>query len=240
MGAACVWWAQEGWAGRRFYLGTKEVFDAETFVVYQALLAFNQRQERGRQYTVFINSTAAIRRLSDDTLSPGQRFAVAAIETCARILARDNSVTIRWVPAHSGAEGNEQADRYAKEATWAGPLEAVQEGYVNETSLSHTTRVATESRAREAADWIKSHVHTGWRYRPPPGQGLRCLQLRRARKTLAGRYYLTTRRQRPTATDLECRTRINAGGALVARPSLGTIYSPDARRGPHSAGDCGK
>ena len=52
-------------------------------------------------------------------------------------------------PAHSGAESNEQADRYAKEATGAGPLETVQEGYVDERSLSHMTRVATESRARE-------------------------------------------------------------------------------------------
>ena len=52
VGAACVWKTQEGWTGRRFYLGSnKEVFDAETFAVYQALCAFDQRQERGHRYT---------------------------------------------------------------------------------------------------------------------------------------------------------------------------------------------
>ena len=63
----------------------------------------------------------------------------------------------------------------AKEATGAGPLETVQEGYVDETSLSHMTRVAIESRSREAADWISSHVRGGrrYRYRPRPGRGLR-------------------------------------------------------------------
>ena len=102
----------------------------------------------------------------------GQRFAVAAIETFSRVLDRSNTITVRRVPAHSGAEGHEQADRWDKEATGAGPLETVQEGSVYETSLSHMTRVATESRSREAADWISSHVRGGRRYRPPPGRGL--------------------------------------------------------------------
>ena len=61
----------------------------------------------------------------------------------------------------------------AKGATGAGPLETVQEGYVDETSLSHMTRVAIESRSREAADWISSHMRGGRRYRPRPGRGLR-------------------------------------------------------------------
>ena len=84
-------------------------------------------QERGRRYTFCVDSTTAIRRVSDDTLGRGQRFAIAAVETCVGILAR-NSVTIKWIPAHSEAEGYEQADRYAKDATGADPLEAVQVG----------------------------------------------------------------------------------------------------------------
>ena len=50
------------------------------------------------------------------------------------------------------------------------------------------TRVATEARSRETADWIREHVRPERKYRPPPGRGLRP-QLRRVRKTLAGRYY---------------------------------------------------
>ena len=57
------------------------------------------RQERGRSYTVFVDSTSAIDRVRDDELGPGQRFAVVAIEVCSRIIENDNSVTIRRVPA---------------------------------------------------------------------------------------------------------------------------------------------
>ena len=80
VGAACVWRAQEGWIGRRLHLGNNKVFDAEVFAIYQALRVIEQRQERGRQYTVFADSTSAITRVGDDDLGPGQRFAVAAIE----------------------------------------------------------------------------------------------------------------------------------------------------------------
>ena len=90
VGAACVWRTREGWTGRRFRLGSnKEAFDAETFAIYQALRAFDQRQESGRRYTIFVDSIAAISRVRDDTMDPGQRFAVAAIDVCSRIITRD-------------------------------------------------------------------------------------------------------------------------------------------------------
>ena len=115
---------------------------------------------------------------------------MAAIEVGTRITARDNSVTIRWVPAHSGAEGNEVADDYAKSAaTGSSPVEAIPEGYAGETSLSHMTKVATEARSKETAEWIRAHAQPERRYRPPPGRGLKSPQLRRARKILAGQYY---------------------------------------------------
>ena len=52
--AACVWRTPEGWTGRRYQLGNnKEVFGAEAFAICRALSVIEQRQERGRQYTVF-------------------------------------------------------------------------------------------------------------------------------------------------------------------------------------------
>ena len=101
-----------------------------------------------------------------------------------------SEVTIRWVAAHSGAIGNEVADRYARSAaTGEDPVEEIPDGYAAETSISHMTRVAAEARARETAEWISAHVRPERRYSPPPGRGLRRHQLRRVRKTLAGRYY---------------------------------------------------
>ena len=202
----------------------KEVFDAEVFAIYQALRAIEQKQERGRQYTVFVDSTLAITRVGDDDLGPGQRFAVAAIEGCSRVIANDNSVTIRWVLAHSGAIGNEVADRYAKSAaTGEEPVEAIPEGYAAEASLSHMTRVATEARSKETAEWITADVQPERRYRPPPGRGLRRPPLRRAKKTLAGCYYSTSsyrgmQRRVPTGNGLERHGRllvVHGWGAAV-------------------------
>ena len=93
---------------------------------------------------------------------------MAAIEVCTRILTRGNDVTIRWVPAHRGAIGNEVADEYAKSAaTGDAPVEEIPEGYHDETSLPHMTRVPTETRSRETAEWIPGHVRAERRYRPP-------------------------------------------------------------------------
>ena len=88
-----------------------------------------QRSEHGREYTIFVDSTSAITRVRDDARGPGQRFGVAAIEVETRLAAAGNRVTIRWVLAHAGAEGNEVADQYVKDATTGrAPRERLPEG----------------------------------------------------------------------------------------------------------------
>lgn len=90
------------------------MFYAEVYAIARALPVLEQRQENGRRYTVFVNSTSAVDRVRADHIGPGQTFAVAATEGCTKIIARDNEVTIRWVPAHHGAPGNEKAYKYTK------------------------------------------------------------------------------------------------------------------------------
>ena len=112
----------------------------------------------------------------DRRLGPGQRFAIANLEVCDRVLARENEVTIRWVPAHSRVAGNKQADSYTKiAARRTAPYndDDVPEALMTEASLSHMSRSATEARSRALAEWIASHVRSERRYRPPPGRGLR-------------------------------------------------------------------
>ena len=187
VGAACVWRSAEGWTGRRYHL----VFDAEVFVIYRALHVLDQRQESGRRYTIFVDSTAAIDRIRSDAIGPGQRFAIASMEVCERVAAKDNAVTIRWVPAHAGVQGNEVADRYAKAA--AGRSAPCADGDTPdelrwESSLSYMTGAATEARSQATTTWVSERIGAR-RYRPPPGRGLRRQHLRGTIKELAGRFY---------------------------------------------------
>ena len=60
--------------------------------------------------------------------------------------------------------------------------------YLQEASLSHLMRKATDSRIQATEIWIRDHVGRGHRYRPPPGGKLR-KGLARVRKELAERIY---------------------------------------------------
>lgn len=158
----CVRRGSDGWTGRRFHLGiNKEVFDAVVCAIYQALCILDRQQECGHKYTIFSDSTAAIdiNRVRMDTTGPGLRLAIAAREVCSRVLGRDNEVTTRWVPAHTGITGNKGADEYAKAAAGnEAPYSEVLEEYWWETSLSHMTWTATVARSCTTSEWISSHM----------------------------------------------------------------------------------
>ena len=130
-----------------------EVFDAETFAIYQALRICDEDHRSGHRYTIFSDLQAAIQRIRPDGFGPGQHWARAA-------------------PAHLGVEGNEQADARAKRAA-EGEDVADPEYLGQEASLSHLSRKTTEARSRTAGEWARSHVRRERRHRPPPGGRLR-------------------------------------------------------------------
>ena len=102
--------------------------------------------------------------------------AIAAMEVCDRVLTRDNEVTIRWLPAHSRVEGNEQVDTYAKAVvrrTDPCSDDEVPDGLLTEASLFHVPRSATEARSRTSAGRIASHVRLKRWYRPCLARDLR-------------------------------------------------------------------
>ena len=192
VGAACVGQSLGGRTGSRLHVGTnKEVFvDAEVFAIYQALRVVGQRQETGHRHTIFVDSTAVIDRVRADTMGPGQQFAIATMKVCGRVFARDNEVTIRWVPAHHRVLSNEKPDEFARAAAGrTAPCsdDEVPDELRREASLSHMSRSATEARSRTSAERISSHIGAERRYRLPPGRGLRRKHLRGTRKELAGR-----------------------------------------------------
>ena len=188
MGAALAFRSAERWVRRGTYLGrNKEVFGAEVFTILQAIRLLNDRGERGQQYTVFSDSQAAIAKVQHDRTGPAQALAKAAIELVSSLTNRDNTVTLRWTPAHRGIEGNEQVDEMAKRAT-EGREGTAEPPYLMEASLAHLTRKATEARSSATAEWIRSHTGRRRRYRPPRGGKMR-KALAKTRKELAGRFY---------------------------------------------------
>lgn len=175
--------------------------------------------------------------MRSDAIGPGQAFTLAAMEVCREITGRGNEVTIRWVPVHSGIEGNEVADRWAKVAAdRAAPCSDsdTPESLLTEASLPYMTRTATEARSRAAAEWISDKVCAERQYRPPPGRGLRRQQLRGTRKEFAGRStssYRAMRTSAPTFTGWNWSMTTRAGGVTPASVRPDSISSPAAQRG---------
>ena len=122
-------------------------------------------------------------------MGPGQRFATAAMEVCGRVTARDNEVTISWVPAHSGVQETKRRMLWPRRRQARRPRAATrsQTSYGGGTSLPHMTRSATEARSRASAEWISSHVGAERRYSPSPEEASAARAY--AAQELAGRHY---------------------------------------------------
>jgi ribonuclease HI len=180
--------SNEGWTGKRFHLGSnKEVFDAELYAIYQAVMRFAQREEYNTEYTIFADSTSAIQRCKTDHLGAGQQFARATIKWSEDLASRGCTLTIRWVPSHANIEGNETADVWAKEAATC-EMDAVDKTYLNETSVAFMTRKATENRSDGTKKWVKEKSSKRTQYQPPKKKGMR-KALMKERKSVASRYY---------------------------------------------------
>ena len=188
VGAAVAFKGDGGWRQRKIYLGrNKEVFDAEIFAIGRALEVLNEREEEGREYTIFSDSQAALSRILHDRTGPGQALAIRAITTAREVTGRGNTLSLRWTPSHEGIEGNEQADRAAKEAAEERG-ERADPGYLSEASLSYLTRVTTENRTAATTEWIRRRSGQRRRYRPPRAGKMR-KELGKTRKELASRFF---------------------------------------------------
>ena len=169
VGVALAFWRDREWARRGTFLGKdKEVFDAEVFAIMQTVRLLDERNESGRDYTIFSDAQAAIARVLHDRCGPAQAPVRAVIAAIGDLCGRGNTLNIRWTPSHEGVEGNERADETAKSAA-EGREERAELGYLRGTSLSHLMRKTAEERADATREWVRGHVGRRHRYRAPPG-----------------------------------------------------------------------
>ncbi len=98
-----------------FHLGTNStVFQAEVYAVGKTASFLLDNHVVDRTILINCDSQAAIRAINSTLIkSKSTLEATVALNT----LAESNKVTLRWIPAHSGYEGNELADQYAKKGS---------------------------------------------------------------------------------------------------------------------------
>lgn len=74
------------------------------------------KSTRGRA-AIFTDNQAALKALKNPKRPSGQYIIRRTVDALASANARGVHIEFHWIPAHRGIEGNELADRLAKEAT---------------------------------------------------------------------------------------------------------------------------
>ena len=98
----------------------------ELTAIVRGLEILALRDGPGSRFRIFTDSQAAMQRLRSDNSGPGQSLARRGILLAQAIVSwRQSSVSVHWVPGHSGVEGSEMADlcvgKAASKTIRAGP-----------------------------------------------------------------------------------------------------------------------
>ena len=103
---------------------------------------------RAGTITVFSDSQAAIKQLQESKSNAGQALKIQILKRAKQPYIHGGELVVRWIPSHSGIEGNERADKAAKEAATDGRIQTARW-----SSLSHIKRKITEARNSEIHSW---------------------------------------------------------------------------------------
>jgi ribonuclease HI len=204
-GCAAVWKllgnCDSEWQGRKIFMGrNKEVFDAELYAIWVGLTAARDHKEEWaahltehggpRVITIFTDAQAALKRIRNDEAGPGQWLARRIIRVERQLLVRQEGwlTEFRWIPGHKGIEGNEVADRWAKEGAGASGAERLPREEESITTLAHVARGVTEKKWQEHLAWVKERCH-GKRYYHLKESQRTDPVASSARKAVASRFY---------------------------------------------------
>lgn len=88
----------------------QEAYDTELISIAMGLRILVQREESGKDFTLFTDSQTAMKRVLSDAPGAGQEVAVEVLGFARRLRTYGN-ITIQRVPSHRGVEGNQKADQ---------------------------------------------------------------------------------------------------------------------------------
>lgn len=137
-----------------YLIKNKEVLDAELWGVSEALGVALRETALRKTYkvTVFSDSQTAIRKLQGSKNGAVQALKAQIVKRAKQIQTGGREVTIRWIPSHSKIEGNEQADKAAKEAAAVGKI-----GTAQWSSLAYINRNIMEAKKSDIWSWHRSY-----------------------------------------------------------------------------------
>jgi hypothetical protein len=118
------------------------VYQAELTAISRVSRRLNELDTSGYDVTIFSDSKSSLEALTAYSI---RNNTVKDCRSQLLELARNNQVTVKWIPGHAGLEGNEAADRMARQGSempYYGPQPAIP------ISLQHVRRCIKESVAK--------------------------------------------------------------------------------------------
>ena len=105
------------------YLGPDSVATVYTGELYGTLMALRiaNTYPGAKRVVVFTDNQASLLAIQNPKNQSGQSILIQIVTLINALRAEGIAMEFRWIPAHIGVEGNEEADKRAKEATgWSG------------------------------------------------------------------------------------------------------------------------
>lgn len=124
LGAGVVMVNRKGGPQRTWQIGIGPASDwtvhaAELIAIYHAVEAIFQERvnrRRDKNYTIISDSQSAIKAIANPSNKPGQAIVHRILDRISTFRDRRIKLRLHWIPGHAGIEGNELADRLAKQA----------------------------------------------------------------------------------------------------------------------------
>jgi len=119
------------------------VYNGELEGVTRAIEYASEIAIRGTQFKIYSDNQAGLFRLRTPSDKPGQSYQIRAINAAKLVVEKGATIDLNWVPGHTDIEGNELADKLAKEGTAREPS----------TYESSYALLGVKIRAKARAEW---------------------------------------------------------------------------------------